>query len=262
MPDKQITTAQVTKLVICMKEQGWDRKAELADLFGVESTKDLTFDQANQLLDMFDSMKEPNNIYARIRKAQDKVGTAVKTGWNAGLKYKYVTEKDVIDAVNALMGEYGITFTFTVKEILDSGNPHLVRMVVEYGLVNIDNPNDRVTGCVIGEGSDKQDKGAYKAMTGATKYALMKAFMIPTGDEPEADDTDSAYNDHNKAKPQRAKQPVSVIVQGISKYNDMKGIYTFTNWFSGDIEKQYTPKEHKEIMNALEVRTALIRGEA
>ena len=38
-----------------------------------------------------------------------------------------------------------------------------------------------------GSGQDAGDKGIFKAISGAQKYALMKAFMIPTGDDPEQD---------------------------------------------------------------------------
>jgi hypothetical protein len=39
----------------------------------------------------------------------------------------------------------------------------------------------------IGTGADSGDKAAYKAATGALKYALLTGFLIPTGDDPEAD---------------------------------------------------------------------------
>ena len=39
-----------------------------------------------------------------------------------------------------------------------------------------------------GSGDDPADKGLYSAYTGAVKYFLMKAFLIPTGDDPEADE--------------------------------------------------------------------------
>jgi hypothetical protein len=47
---------------------------------------------------------------------------------------------------------------------------------------------DKLEFTVIGEGQDRGDKATYKAMTGATKYALLKLFLIPTGDDPEKDE--------------------------------------------------------------------------
>jgi hypothetical protein len=47
----------------------------------------------------------------------------------------------------------------------------------------------------IGTGSDSSDKAAYKAATGALKYALLTAFLIPTGDDPENDSNDKVIAD-------------------------------------------------------------------
>ncbi len=45
-----------------------------------------------------------------------------------------------------------------------------------------------VKNTAAGEGLDQNgDKGTYKAITGATKYFLLKLFLIPTGDDPETD---------------------------------------------------------------------------
>ena len=40
----------------------------------------------------------------------------------------------------------------------------------------------------VGTGADTGDKGVFKAMTGAEKYLLLKAFLISTGDDPEGDE--------------------------------------------------------------------------
>ena len=39
-----------------------------------------------------------------------------------------------------------------------------------------------------GAGHGRDEKGYYSAVTGAIKYALTSLFLIPTGDDPEADD--------------------------------------------------------------------------
>ena len=58
---------------------------------------------------------------------------------------------------------------------------------------------------------DAGDKGIYKAIAGAQKYALMKVFMIPTGDDPEADEGVDERNHKAPTKPTPApkqeKQP-------------------------------------------------------
>lgn len=58
-----------------------------------------------------------------------------------------------------------------------------------------------------GHGIDSQDKSAGKATTYALKYALLYAFMVPTGD---IDDTDSTHSDDQPAPPvRRVSRPSS-----------------------------------------------------
>lgn len=59
---------------------------------------------------------------------------------------------------------------------------------VEYDFINVDNPEDKVTGVNgLGQGIDNQDKACGKAISYACKYALLKALGIETGDDPEKD---------------------------------------------------------------------------
>jgi ERF superfamily len=57
-----------------------------------------------------------------------------------------------------------------------------------------------------GQGIDPGDKGIYKAETGANKYALLKLFQIPTGDDPELDSDDGKVRGGSK---QQQKQQSS-----------------------------------------------------
>lgn len=47
--------------------------------------------------------------------------------------------------------------------------------------------NEIATGSGLGTGADTGDKAIYKAQTGAFKYALKNAFMVPDGDAPDAE---------------------------------------------------------------------------
>jgi hypothetical protein len=67
----------------------------------------------------------------------------------------------------------------------------------------------------IGTGADSGDKAAYKAATGALKYALLTGFLIPTGDDPEVDaapykigeSAKAIFGDMEKVAPAPAKKP-------------------------------------------------------
>ena len=60
-----------------------------------------------------------------------------------------------------------------------------MRIEVEYRFVNVDNPSEFIDITTYGDGVDSQDKAPGKAMTYADKYALLKAYKIETGDDPD-----------------------------------------------------------------------------
>jgi hypothetical protein len=63
--------------------------------------------------------------------------------------------------------------------------------------VNVDNPKDTETVIVPAQGWDANDKGVYKANTGAKKYALALTFLASTGDDAE---DDNGYKKSKKKK--------------------------------------------------------------
>jgi hypothetical protein len=63
----------------------------------------------------------------------------------------------------------------------------------------------------IGEGADSADKGAYKAMTGARKYAFRLLFNIPTGDDAERDETPAQAPVQRVTAPAPAPAPANPV---------------------------------------------------
>jgi hypothetical protein len=70
----------------------------------------------------------------------------------------------------------------------------------------------------IGEGSDTHDKGAPKAQTAAMKYALLMAFLVPTGEDPE-----HADNPPTTRKPTPPPTPRGVAPAIQEKIDEMAG---------------------------------------
>jgi ribosomal protein L37AE/L43A len=66
-----------------------------------------------------------------------------------------------------------------------------------------------------GAGTDKEDKGLYKAMTGGEKYFLLKTFLMPTGDDPEKDD------DKAPRGRQRQQETTSAPAEGATAQDDV-----------------------------------------
>lgn len=112
-----------------------------------------------------------------------------KSGYNEFHKYNYVTEADISSAVRRGMADRGLMLIPSVEktEWTPLGKMRLCTLTVRFTIEDGDSGETREM-VVIGEGTDQADKASYKAMTGAEKYALLKLFMIPTGDDPEKDD--------------------------------------------------------------------------
>lgn len=74
-----------------------------------------------------------------------------------------------------------------------------------------------------GHGVDSQDKGAGKATTYALKYAMLYAFMVPTG---KIDDADT---DHSENQPVPQKQPVKKTKQSLTDERFTGAVGEITN---------------------------------
>lgn len=136
------------------------------------------------------------NIHQRMMKATDEIERVVK-GLNVevggGRSYKAVSEGDVLAAVKPVEIVNGIysypahrVITETAVLTKSSGaSNQFMRIETVYRFVNIDNPSDYVEVVTYGDGLDSGDKAPGKAMTYADKYALLKAYKIETGDDPD-----------------------------------------------------------------------------
>lgn len=151
-------------------------------------------------------MKEENkkNIFQRMLEATDKINKVAKNlsvgvGSNT---YKAVGEADVLAAVKPIEIECGIYSYPVSRKIIETNvltttseyngkvtekNQLFMRLEVVYRFVNIDNPEEYIDIVTYGDGVDTQDKAPGKAMTYADKYALLKAYKIETGEDPDKD---------------------------------------------------------------------------
>ena len=125
--------------------------------------------------------------------------------------YKAVSERDILDAVKPLEEKHGVYSYPAGRNVLESHilesektyngqttktTTFMTRIETLYRFVNVDNPTEYIDTVTFAEGIDAQDKGSGKAMTYADKYALMKAYKISTGDDP---DQDASEDKHYKS---------------------------------------------------------------
>lgn len=151
-------------------------------------------------------MSQLKSIYSKVGKVMSQVSRVPKNGYNSFHKYNYTTESDLTESIRPILLEAGLAFFSNVLEQDREGEFTKVKM--EFTLADIET-GEVLTSIYWGEGQDKGDKGLYKAYTGATKYFLMKTFLIPTGDDPEADNTTDEHNSKQAPKQTNKQQLAS-----------------------------------------------------
>ena len=147
-------------------------------------------------------MAETMNIYKRMLAATSEISRVAKN-LNVGFgksSYKAVGEADVLAAVKPIEEKYGIYSYPVERQIIESGvlesvseyngekttkKQFQMRVSTVYRFVNVDCPEEFIDITTYGDGVDSQDKAPGKAMTYADKYALLKAYKIMTGDDPD-----------------------------------------------------------------------------
>lgn len=141
------------------------------------------------------------NIYEKMLHIQSEIPTVAKnlnvdTGKNKS--YKAVSERDVKDAVKPLEEKYGVYSFPITKELIEQTfiesetqygkrRSFYIREKVTYRFVNVHNPSEYIEIDGYGDGIDTGDKSPGKSDTYASKYCLMSAYKISTGDDPDKD---------------------------------------------------------------------------
>ena len=138
------------------------------------------------------------NIYDKLSLITNELGVVAKnlTVGADRFSYKAVGELDVLEAVKPLEHKYRVySYPFERNIIVDKevsvgrGDnvkfSQFIRNETTYRFINIDNPSEFIDIKTWGDGMDTGDKATGKAMTYADKYALLKAYKISTGDDPD-----------------------------------------------------------------------------
>jgi hypothetical protein len=131
-------------------------------------------------------------LFEKIALVMAEVDRIPKRGRNDFHKYDYVLETDLVDEVRQKLAAKNVALIPSLNSIAErpyttekGKNSVVTTANVTFTFVCGD------TGAMFradwaGQGDDPADKGLYAAYTGALKYFLMKTFLIPTGDDPEA----------------------------------------------------------------------------
>ena len=166
------------------------------------------------------------NIYEKLSKITSEISTVAKNlSVEAGKSsYKAVGEADVLAAVKPIEAKYGVYSYPYKRQVIDSGEivsttkygdrkQLYLRVETVYRFVNVEKPEEYVEITTYGDGVDTQDKAPGKAMTYADKYALLKAYKIQTGDDP-----DQKGSAELKEMNRQAYPPMEQMVVDVENY--------------------------------------------
>ena len=181
------------------------------------------------------------SIYAKILNVMQDVSYLAKDGKVefGNTKYKAISEEKVTSIVRASMIKNGLVMFPIGCQITKDGN--ITTTQNTYKLVDIETGESEVIAS-CGQGSDSQDKGAGKAMTYAGKYALLKTFLIPTGEDPDkisSEELDDQYEKdmHSEAVEESAVLRKVILTLGTALGKDAEYTKTWCEKLFGNTTK-------------------------
>lgn len=194
-------------------------------------------------------MTQPRTLVKKLAKVMQEVKCIQKRGYNSFNNYKYATESDVAEKIREELAQQNVIMIPSVvshstrEHTNRKGNTEYITTVkMDFTFVDGDS-GEQFVFSMVGEGQDAGDKGSYKAITGAQKYALMKAFMIPTGDDPEADEGVDQRNSEPQGSGQPAQPNVNNTKEAVlkAKWQQGKGsLDGFVEWYQQQKQAGYT----------------------
>jgi hypothetical protein len=140
------------------------------------------------------------NLLQKLAEVVAEIDNVEKRGRNEFQKYAYVKAADVAWLVRKALSSRNVYLVADVVEVRNyeiparEGHMQAVDIKMQFSFFDGDAPEvPPIVLHSLGTGTDKGDKAVYKAMTGALKYGLRHAFLIPDESDPEADvETDKA----------------------------------------------------------------------
>lgn len=219
-----------------------------------------------------------NGLVIKLAKVMSEVQYLQKKGYNSFHKYRYATEADVNEKVREELAKQNVVMlpsmlAHSMREHTNrSGAIEYITMVdMEFRFIDGDTGEELVIR-MSGEGQDAGDKGIYKAISGAQKYALMKAFMIPTGDDPEGDEE---VDRRNHTQP--SEKPEKPVKTGKPSEAQLKRLYAISKaqalgdgvikgymkeTYGAESSKDLTIDQYRTLCEALEGGKVKAWGEA
>ncbi len=122
-------------------------------------------------------------IYEKLFAIMQSVESLPKTAYNETEKYNYVPEEAITLSIKKLLIEHKLICLYSVENV--EAFQHLSKVSITYKFINVEKPDEKISGKWVGEGENRMGYGTATAITTAIKQLLMKTFFIPTGEDQE-----------------------------------------------------------------------------
>lgn len=196
------------------------------------------------------------NLFEKIQAVSDAVRNVEKnivvgTGTSA---YKAVSDIDVLMKVKDAEKEYRLVSIPVRQELVKS---EIVRVIGQGGyekityadivkmtvrITNLDNTSEFIDIESYGRGLDAGDKGFGKASTYARKYALLNAYKIATGEDP-----DQVKSEQQVAlsKDEMKEKVINYLMQNVTYCNSILSYYSLPS--TDDLETKHINSIYKNL---------------
>lgn len=162
-------------------------------------------------------MKENNveskNIYQRVIAIMSEIDYIQKSDKKVNNQYRFVSHDQVTSAIHPLLVKHGVAVVPSIISTKQDGNRTEVSLQVKF--INVDKPDDFFESIHLGYGIDTGDKGPGKAVSYAFKYAILKTFVLETGDDP-----DNQQNVVHVPEKPKVEEKVDYPMLSKKKYDD------------------------------------------
>lgn len=170
------------------------------------------------------------------------LGSVPKKGYNKHQNYYYMREVDVMDALKEQLVKHKIILLTSSKLVevreklkIDKNDNKTVDFITTVATTHtfIDSVSgEQLSIDSVGQGQDSGDKGSGKSITSATKYAIMKTFMI--SDESQDVENDGITKHETPAIINKTfNKPLTQITKQVdtitNTVNDIKTTINLTN---------------------------------
>jgi hypothetical protein len=196
-----------------------------------KTAPDITADHMKTMLANLERAKAENvsvvvpqrkPLVGKLAEVMAAVERIAKRGHNDHFNYDFVTESDITATIRSEMASRSLMLvpdvqSVSFREVNGRNGIQTIGQVLVKFTVKDGDSGEEFSFQMPGEGQDSGDKCLPKAITSALKYALLKLFMIPTGDDPEIEGGRKVSAAAQKAaqKPQDAprREPAATIAE-------------------------------------------------